>query len=231
MIHLTTNWGYEGERGPDHWHELSPRFACGIDFPWQSPIDLNRKNVSKIFSEEPLKFFYQSELFFEEIFNNTFHFIPPEKHSYLVFSEKKYYLTDIHFHLPSEHTLEQKHTPIEFHFVHMNEEGHNLVVGVLFEIADIQTLIEEKPMVKINWQIQAPGVVFNPALFLPKKKSFYSYIGSLTTPPTLGEIQWFVMDQVQTVQKEFVEWLKNSIVPNNNRPVQPLNEREIWYRE
>lgn len=226
---MTTNWGYEGKRGPEHWHELSQRFACGLDFKWQSPIALNKEIVTSEKLSKELIFHYKEEVFLEELFNNTFHFVPPEKESYLMYDEKKYWLTDIHFHLPSEHTLEEKNYPIEFHLVHMNEAKHNLVVGILFSIDSFDQLIAQKES-KIELDQAFPEFCFNPALFLPENRGFYYYIGSLTTPPTIGPIEWIVFDEVQTLSQTFVNYLKKEIIQNNRRPLQPIKDRKVWYQ-
>ena len=40
-----------------------------------------------------------------------------------MFENVAYHLTDIHFHMPSEHLLSGKQYPLEFHLVHMNDAG------------------------------------------------------------------------------------------------------------
>lgn len=228
---MTVNWGYTGDRGPEHWHTLSERFACGLDFEWQSPIGLSRELITQTDKIDKLDFHYQEEVFVEETFNNSFHLIPPEKQSYVVFENEKYHLTDIHFHLPSEHTLEDKQYPIEFHFVHMpeNPAGHNLVIGVLFNIESVDKLVAEKPVGHFDWNRETREVVFNPFVFMPTSDSFYHYTGSLTTPPTIGPINWFVYDTVKTLSKAFVDIIRKDITPNNNRPLQDIKGRDIWH--
>jgi len=61
---------------------------------------------------------------------------------------------------------------------------------------------------------------------LPKDKAAYHYIGSLTTPPCSEEVQWVVMKKRASVTKAQVSAISNRI-GSNNRPVQPLNDREV----
>ena len=42
--------------------------------------------------------------------------------------------------MPSEHIIDDEQQELEFHLVHMNEQGENLVVGILFRLTD-----------KLNW--------------------------------------------------------------------------------
>ena len=53
----------------------------------------------------------------------------------------KYKLHSIHFHLYSEHRIENKQYPMEMHMVHKNvdtndKENENLVLGVIFDYKD-----------------------------------------------------------------------------------------------
>jgi carbonic anhydrase len=75
-------------------------------------------------------------------------------------TEYKYKVNNIHFHLNSEHRIENKQYPMEMHIVHKNtnttdKDNENLVIGVLFdynsEYADNKflndiNLAEEKEM-------------------------------------------------------------------------------------
>ena len=67
---------------------------------------------------------------------------------------------------------------------------------------------------------------------------YYTYSGSLTTPPCSEPVRWFVLKDPVNVSDFSVGELHHLVslfpnyggYPNNNRPVQPLNGREITSR-
>ncbi len=229
MSNRVVDWNYFGEHGPDKWHCLCEEFEQAADYKWQSPIALSEAENCEKMAAEGLTFDYVQENFIEQSFNHTFHFLPPNDRSKLFFNQKSYHLTDIHFHLPSEHVLEKKQFPLEFHFVHMDKFGHNLVVAVLFNIATDENPESGKELVYFTWKKGQHSLSFDPQIFLPAQKSYYYYTGSLTTPPTRGPVEWIVFDTVQLLKKTFVDQLKIHVTPNNNRPLQRLNGRKIYH--
>ncbi|MBL1228561.1 carbonic anhydrase family protein [Enterococcus sp. BWB1-3] len=228
---MDVEWSYSGDRGTEHWHTLCDWFAQGAAFPDQSPIMLSEKIIDeKKSSVDSLTFHYIEETFTEKEFKNTMHFVPPNTESYVVHQNQQYRLTDIHFHTPSEHLLQEVQYPIEFHLVHMNEEGQNLVVGCLFELVDkTEKFSKLKRLLEVSER--AHDFVFNPVLFLPNERTHYHYIGSLTTPPTKGPIPWFVFRQVEEIDRQLVKNLKKDMLEFNNRPIQSRNKRKIYLVE
>jgi carbonic anhydrase len=61
---------------------------------------------------------------------------------------------------------------------------------------------------------------------LPSSQVAYTYSGSLTTPPCSEGVRWHVMQQPLTLSAEQVAAL-TAIYDDTNRPVQPLNDREL----
>ena len=139
-------------------------------------------------------------------------------------------MTDIHFHLPSEHIINGKQEDIEFHFVHMNSKKENLVVGVMYQLMVQEGWLYNQENGE-SWNLEKHEHWVNPDVFFPEQKSHFHYIGSLTTPPTSGPIQWFVMDHVGKLNQEFLLPFDGQYARPNNRPIQPLNGREIYYFE
>lgn len=224
---MDVEWGYSGERGPEHWAELCDWFAQGAAFELQSPISLTTcKEVEN--PKETIAFHYEKQRFTDKEFKNTIHLVPYDQLSYVELKGQKYFLTDIHFHMPSEHLINGSQEDVEFHFVHMNAQKENLVVGVLYQLTTDEGWLYDCDNGNV-WNLDKHEHWTNPMVLLPKEKSHYHYIGSLTIPPTSGPIKWFMMDQVQKLNKDFLIPFKGQYAQPNNRPLQPLKDRNIQY--
>lgn len=221
MTNVTT-WDYE-IKGPHTWASLCDEFTKAAEFKYQSPIALSHQQ-ELIHNEtaENIAFHYEMASFHKEEINRTIHYVPNDTTNYVIYREMRYTLTDVHFHRPSEHTIDGKQEAIEFHFVHTNEQNENLVVGVLCTFTDEATIV---------FAPKEDTLTFDPNQFLPKKTSKFHFEGSLTTPPTKGSIQWFVFDTVQTLSKDFLKTLPAHHFVVNNRPTQALNGRKLYYFE
>ncbi|HBK5211575.1 TPA: carbonic anhydrase family protein [Enterococcus faecium] len=226
---MDVEWGYSGDKGPENWASLCDWFARGAEFPLQSPIHLTKGEETKI-EGDTLSFHYQKQRFTDKEFKNTIHLVPFDQLSYVEFKKERYYLTDIHFHLPSEHIINGKQEDIEFHFVHMNSKKENLVVGVMYQLMVQEGWLYNQENGE-SWNLEKHEHWVNPDVFFPEQKSHFHYIGSLTTPPTSGPFQWFVMDHVGKLNQEFLLPFDGQYARPNNRPIQPLNGREIYYFE
>ena len=71
-----------------------------------------------------------------------------------------------------------------------------------------------------------PDALVNTEDLLPEDGLTYRYIGSLTTPPCSENVRWYVMKTPVEVSEAQVAAFE-AIFHNNNRPVQPLNDREV----
>lgn len=220
-------WSYQGDNGPAHWHELCDWYREGATYPYQSPIRLVAAAATTA-DFDAIAFHYHEEAFTEKEFKNTIHFVPYDCTSYVVFKGTQYRLTDIHYHRPSEHWLEDTQTDIEIHLVHMDDTGENLVVGVLCQV--VPGILPDGPLRRsVVWDLDRHYEVFDPALFLPKDRSHYHYVGSLTTPPTKGPINWFVFKEVGQLSQTFLSTFEEEILPGNNRPLQELKGRAVYF--
>ena len=228
------HWSYEASEGPQAWATLSPVYAlCGTGKS-QSPVNL----VSKAHSESsPWKIDYRPFSLHiahhenvQELINNGHTIqVTPVSGSTLSLGSKNYELKQFHFHTPSEHTLNGKHFPMETHFVHQASDGSLAVIGVLVQEgkhnANFDQLIRHLP--------NSPGemkthdsVQIDLNLHIPNTNSAYHYIGSLTTPPCSENVQWMVLQKHVSMSKEQIAAFASRL-KNNNRPTQPLNERQI----
>lgn len=152
---------------------------------------------------------------------------------------------NIHMHQPSEHTLEGQLLDLEVHFVHLYPDGGlGAVIGVFFD-RDLggdqdNYFIEQLILQRSSGQtVTGSG---NEQLFIKNyiheidTNNFFSYDGSLTTPPCTEGIKWSVMSEVQHISSRQLEYFSNQWGSNsnfapgvygNNRVVQPLNDRTL----
>lgn len=219
-------WGYEGEHGPEHWGELSPEYATCSQGREQSPIDipewapLNQPDIQFVYEPTNLT-----------IVNNG-HAIKVEydQGSFMTFEGKQYNLLQFHFHAPSEHTVQGQFFPIEAHFVHQSEDGEYAVVGVFIEQgaenAAYQPVWEHLPA-DVGEPQTIEGVSVNALDLLPADWSYYRYDGSFTTPPCTEGVKWVVMATPVEMSAEQIAAF-TAIYDHNNRPVQPLNDRQFY---
>ena len=152
-----------------------------------------------------------------------------ENGSTLTTSRGTYHLKQFHFHTPSEHTFDGRHSPMEVHFVHQSSDGNLAVVGVLFAEGpaneNLAKLISNFPPAK-GQSARLPAEKLDLNLQLPPAKAAYAYMGSLTTPPCSENVEWFVFRDPVRASREQLNAFAARLKPNN-RPVQPLSGRSI----
>src|SRR5262249_16344247 len=61
---------------------------------------------------------------------------------------------------------------------------------------------------------------------LPADRGYYTFPGSLTTPPCTENVTWFVLKQTLNLASEEIERFCQRY-PNNARPTQPLHDRIV----
>jgi carbonic anhydrase len=151
----------------------------------------------------------------------------------LTIDKARYELLQLHFHAPSEHTIEGVHYPVEMHLVHKSSQGELAVLGVFFEEGDhhaaLDSLTQNLPAQE-GEAFEPEGVSIDVSDLLPETGSFYRYPGSLTTPPCSEGVLWTVLIDPVEISEEQCSGF-TSALGRNNRPVQPLHEREVMVRE
>jgi len=220
------HWGYEGETGPDNWGSLSPDFALCCDGTAQSPIDI--RNASELDLAD-IRFDYGET---PNIVTNTGHGIQVdvEGDSHILYNGIRYDLLQFHFHAPSEHTIDGQAAAMEVHFVHQDpNSGMLAVVGILLEEAEVDN--EAYAPVFSNLPAEADrSVSADDSLalgeLLPQTRSFYTYQGSLTTPPCNEIVRWLLLDTPVALSAPQIA-AYTAIYANNARPVQPLGDRDL----
>jgi len=223
----THHWTYEGAEGPEHWGALADEFRMCSEGVNQSPVDL----VADVHAELPkLEFEYYSSPI-DEI--NNGHTIQQnvKPGGFLRIPERgtSFELKQFHFHSPSEHTFDGRSFAMEMHFVHADENGALAVVGVMIEEGD------EHPVLNKLWSFmpeQVGGTSKQPigieeTELLPPMREYFTYGGSLTTPPCSEGVKWIVLKTPIEASAGQIKTFKDRMGSANNRPVQAHNARLI----
>lgn len=220
------HWEYSGDDGPEHWQELCVDYTtCGG--PAQSPI-----NIANAQDDNTLA------AIGENFASSTTHAINNghtvqfncDAGSEITVGGQVYKLLQYHFHTHSEHVVNGVAYPMEVHFVHKNEASGKLaVVGVFFkEGAENQFLapfIAHLPAQK-DATFDDNALTFNVADCLPANRSYFTYGGSLTTPPCSEIVTWLVMENPVEASHEQIDAF-HAVEHDNARPTQDLNGRAL----
>ena len=216
----------------------------------QSPIDIPSTRDNSILiddgSHAKIKSLLYSNIFSGQVKYDNGHKWTTEEldigyiEIYLNKTLYKYKLHSFHFHLYSEHRIENKQYPMELHLVHKNINkddilNQNLVIAILFDYKDNK---ENKFLNDINLaeekKINGASIVD----LINKNEPFYYYKGSLTTVPCTENVNWIVFKDIRRMSFEqfdiFKNWVENSntayygIGYGNARGPKRLNGRKVY---
>lgn len=223
------HWTYDGETSPEHWAEIEKNSDC--DGKKQSPIniiDIDTKPTKQ--KENPLNILYTPTTAISQVVNNghsiQFNF---EAGDSIQYHNDTYHLSQIHFHEPSEHTINGIRYPLEIHLVHKSKQDNFTVMGVLakegqesqlFEFLESFLPIEENKSKEIHQSLDLTTL-------FPDNKNFYSYDGSLTTPPCTQNVNWVIFKDPIIVSLDEVLKLKSNMPVDNYRNEQPIYDRVV----
>jgi carbonic anhydrase len=115
------------------------------------------------------------------------------------------------------------------HLVHKNAKGELAVVAVLIRTGKtnefLQPIFDDFPA-KGSAERVVAGKTVNVARLLPEHHGYYTFTGSLTTPPCSEGVRWFVLKApVEASVAQLTEF--RARYTHNNRPTQPLNARVV----
>ena len=193
----------------------------------QSPININPLETAPMLDEGSIELNYDNQILYIE---DTGRSIQVGATGVAKINGRLFNLEQFHFHLNSEHTLDEVYYPLEAHFVHEAQDGRLAVIGVLFKEGqhneNIQNLIEQ---INQGDEIPVPGSV-NYMELIPQNKSYYHYLGSLTTPPLLENVEWYIFaTSIEISKEQLAEFGK--YYDSNFRTIQPLNGRSILFHQ
>ncbi len=218
------HWGYEGESGPLSWGKLSPaNVKCDLG-ERQSPIDI-RDGIHV--DLDPLNFDYKESRF--SVLDNG-HTIQTTlgPGNYINVSGKNYELVQFHFHKPSEERIDGKSFEMVAHLVHKSGDGKLAVVAVLIKRGQANALVQSVwnnlPLER-NEPVNALSTM-DLSQILPLGREYYTYMGSLTTPPCSEGVLWLVMKEPIEISPDQIA-IFNRLYPMNARPIQKTSGRLI----
>lgn len=237
-------FGYTGSVGPDHWGALSPSFRQCARGTKQSPIDISTAQAVSNPALQPLHRDYTvaNATLVDNVVNVALRFDGDGGGGgagSVSVGGKLYRLKQVHWHSPSEHTVDGRRFPVELHMVHASDDGNVTVVAMLYRFGRPDPLL---------WQIQdklaalhaegcraekgAPVAAGDVSLWSLRLYShtYYRYVGSFTTPPCTENVIWSVLAQVREMTVDQAAALMAPLEQayrRNNRPTQPRNGRVV----
>ncbi|XP_041752097.2 carbonic anhydrase-like [Coregonus clupeaformis] len=255
---MSHGWGYRPSDGPDKWFKGFP-IANG---PRQSPINIITGQASYDSALKPLNLKYDPSNS-TDILNNGHSFqvgfVDDTDSSTMTGGPitGTYRLKQFHFHWGasdyrgSEHTVNRIKFPCELHLVHWNTKYPSFgeavsqpdglaVVGVFLKIGAanprLQKVLDALEAIKSKGK-QTTFSNFDAQTLLPDSLDYWTYNGSLTTPPLLESVTWIILKEsisVSRTQMGQFRSLKFSgdgeehcCMQDNYRPPQPLKGRKV----
>jgi len=254
---MSDQWGYKSHNGPNEWHKW---FPVGKEGTRQSPVAIVASSSSKDSSLGPVQYHYNPNHCLKV--SNTgasWKLDVNSDESSLKAGplDSEYKLLQIHAHWGacdghgSEHTLDGVSYDAELHLVHFNtkykEAGVALdkpdglaVLGVFIKVGaahpEFEKLCQSLEDIVLRGSATAIQEPIDPAAFLPDDKSYFTYLGSLTTPPLLESVTWIVFRQNIEISEEQLAVMRRLKVDENEecdcmadnyRPPCPLGNRTM----
>jgi len=218
------HWDYVGVAGPESWGRLKPEFAKCASGARQSPIDI-RDGIQV--NLDPVQFDYKPSNFKVIDTGHTVQVNVGVGNSIEV-TGRRYDLIQFHFHRPSEERINGKQFDMVVHLVHKDMEGRLAVVAVLLDrgsaLPIVQSVWNNLPLEK-NEEVPARDLL-DLREMLPVERSYFTYMGSLTTPPCSEGVLWMVMKTALPVSVEQIGVFAH-LYPMNARPIQSASGRLI----
>jgi carbonic anhydrase len=225
-----TPWEYEGPTGPDHWGDLDPDYAACETGREQSPIDIRgtvKANLPALrfeYKSSPLKYLIDNGHTIRINFHDA-----PGTGSALMVGDKRYELTQLHFHRPAEEFIDGKAYDMVLHLMHQAANGKVVGVAVFLKSGRANATVNEiwsHWPTAIDKETDVPGIDMNPATLLPHDLGYFSYEGSLTAPPCTEGVTWYVLKTpVEISAEQIAAFAKH--YPHDVRTPQPLNGRVV----
>ncbi|MBN8505595.1 MAG: carbonic anhydrase family protein [Burkholderiales bacterium] len=218
-------WGYTGEGAPEHWGELAPENRLCAVGTRQSPIDL--RDTLKV-DLEPIQFDYRDGGFTVLDTGHTIQLTLPPGNG-LTVRQRRYELQQVLFRRPAEERINGRGFDMGVHLIHRDARGRTAIVAVLLQQGEqdqpvVQKVWNHLPLEKLQPEQVPSGL--NLADLLPHARGYFTFMGSLTTPPCSEDVLWMVMREPVTVSSQQLA-VFTRLYPMNARPIQPAAGRIV----
>lgn len=261
LVLITIGSHWEGASGHVSYCD-SAKNMC-TDGRRQSPIDINPLEVEDI-QLTPLSFsnHWSSDICLSMFQGGNTVIVKPNGAEPLILCggpvSGAFILDQLHFHWGSspnngsEHSLDGCKYAMEAHFVYynsiygcpqraLNEPEGILILAVLMESKPVYYNREFDNIVGLLYKLNCPGNivpltrnVFNIFKEIMTSREYYTYEGSLTTPPCYEDVTWIVYKYVVCLHHHQVAPFRKitnrdgRVICSNCRSTQPLNCRLIF---
>lgn len=247
----TSRFDYGLSQGPHTWTQSGGN---------QSPVNIDEQMVQRLAIHELLNWNHYDELPLSIVLENTGQTlllraefrsnVPTLSGADLLAS---YTFVELCFHWGwsnsegSEHTLNNRKYPLEVQVLHRTGAAvprkctssyDLLMVSYIFELSAHNPFLD--PLMQNLKLVQQPGKCVRippfPLSYLvyPFRSGFYSYGGSLTTPPCYQGIEWFIFPESLAISDFQLRHFRQLLsadgftpISRNSRPVQPLGNRVV----
>ena len=211
-------WSYEGNSGPMFWGRLNSDYQLCASGRRQSPIDLREGFAVDL---EPIRFDYLPASF--RVADSGRNLVVFSYGGSLSLLGKPYALTQFQFYRPSETAVDGRHFDMEVQLTHRAADGKVVILSVLLEKGGenpfIQRVLNNLPLER-GGELAPPEQRLDTERLLPADRRYYTFMGSLTTPPCTEDVQWLVLKQPQAISPEQLNIFER-LYPPNARPLQP----------
>jgi carbonic anhydrase len=218
------HWAYSGDTGPDSWGRLKPEFQQCMLGKRQSPIDIRDGIPVQL---DPIQFDYRPSGF-RVIDNGHTVQVNVDPGNSIIVHGHRYELQQFHFHRPSEERINGRQYEMVAHLVHKDADGKLAVVAVLLDQGKAHPLVQQVwnnlPLEK--GMEQASLTQMDLTQLLPEQRQYYTYMGSLTTPPCSEGVLWMVMKNPAMISREQIG-VFGKLYQMNARPIQATSGRLI----
>jgi carbonic anhydrase len=221
---LQTPWGYSGSIAPEHWESLDSAWRICGNGKRQSPIDLTNARIDP--KLKPIVFNYRRSG--AEFLQRGSRFeVEIEHGNWVEIEGDRFGLTTISFHTPSEHYINGLPWEMEIQLHHRSTTGDEATISLLVAPGRSPEAIDQlwahlpKESGEVN---DVPGLKV--VTLLPKRKNYFHYVGSMTSPPCKEGVRWYVMTETIGMSKAAIDRFVK-VARHNARPLQPLNGRRL----